>query len=624
MSDIDGSEHEDWTPHLEDHLSVLADALTAAPPETRAELLRLRPLSDKKAKRERAMFMLRDLENSLAELAGKLDSNDRRFRQVRRALEEGDSELLKDLGFSDEYAWLDDCVRALIEGAPFIEVETVGPYISHHLDEDGTLSVTADGFPDDETAGLLVGRVVSSMARQAKNFRTVALLDDIATPDGSDLSKEQSDMFIVAIASVLRHFGLITSEDQAGKRYHLIRESDQIKGVDELTSRLRDCGEGMVDETSDGDVVFYPSELLIERLALDSENRKREFRRRGILLKRNGRPTCHALDAATFLAPRSSAMMHLIMLDKDFVSQQEKTYALVRALDLVTQSRYHNVFYDSEALQPHLIAYTVAELLAEELRRYIRTADRIDDWESFSPEAYVKQHYTTQIIPEDQEIIRFVVDQLVKNHVKPGSVRLAADIGSGPNFYPAMLLAPYIADDGAIDMIDYGTVHHRYVQSVVARYKDSGETGEWAKYEQFMVGVGGPMYTGAFKRVCEVGYPVQGSIFALPRNRYDVVASYFVSDSITTSRSEFWESIQTISQSVRRDGFLIFAHMIGSHEYTAGSNTHFPSVELTTSDVAEAYRDAKLDFELVEVNDKFVKTRDGYRSMAVAIARRTA
>lgn len=568
------------------------------------------------------MFMLRDLEKSMQELDQQLDSADRRVRHVKRALEEGDAEGLKDLGVSDEYAWLDDCVRALIEGAPFLEVETVGPYVSHHLDVDGHLTVGVDGFPADETAGLLVGKLISSMARQAKNYRAVALLDDISSPDGVELTKQQSDHFIMAIGTVLRDFGLITSEDEAGIRYHLIRESDQIKGVEEIISRLRECGHGMVDETPDGDVIFYPSEDLILRLALDSDNRKREFRRRGILLKRGGRPTCHALDSATFLSPRSTAMMHLIMLDKNFVSQQEKTYAIVRALDLVTQSRYHNVFFDTEHLHPPLIAYAIAELLAQHLRQYIRVADRIDGWDKFDPDAYVRNHYTAEILPEDQEIIRFVCDRLKVERAKLGKANLVADIGSGPNFYPAMLLAPYVADDGAIDMVEYGAANRSYMESAFARYKDSGDPGEWAKYEQFMVGTGGSHYSGAYAKVCKISYPVQGSIFALPRNRYDIVTSYFVSDSITTSRAEFWESINAIARSIKPEGLLILAHMIGSHEYSAGANTHFPSVELTASDVAEAYRDAMLDFELLDIKDERIKARTGYRGMTIAIARR--
>jgi hypothetical protein len=624
MTGINDAHMEEWSPYFNDHVAVVAEVLTAEPRQTRAELLRLRPTTDSKVKRERAMFMLRDLERSIAELNGSLDPSDRRVRLVKRALEEGDTEALKELGVSDEYAWLDDCMRALIEGAPFLEVETVGPYISHHLDDIGHLSVTAEGFPDDEVAGLLIGKVIASMARETKNFRMVALLDDIASPDGVELTKHQSDHFIMAFAGVLRNFGLITSEEDAGVRYHLIRESDQVKGVEEIISRLRSCDEGMVDETADGDVTFYPSETLIERLALDSENRKREFRRRGILLKRNGRPTCHALDSATFLSPRSSAMVHLVMLEKDFISQQEKTYAIIRALDLVRQSRYHNVFFDAEHLKPELIAFAVAELMAQHLRQYIRVADRLSDWERFDPEDYVSDHYTAQIVPEDQEIIRFVSEKLKGEHLRLGSASLVADIGSGPNFYPAMLLAPYVADDGAIDMVEYSSANRGYVEAALARYADQGDMGEWAKYEQFMVGTAGRHYHGAYGKVCKISYPVQGSIFALPRNRYDIVTSYFVSDSITTSRAEFWESIRAISQSVKPGGLLVLAHMIGSHEYPAGTNTHFPSVELTPSDVAEAYRDARLDFEMIDVSDDRIKTRSGYRGMTVAIARRTA
>jgi hypothetical protein len=217
-----------------------------------------------------------------------------------------------------------------------------------------------------------------------------------------------------------------------------------------------------------------------------------------------------------------------------------------------------------------------------------------------------------------------VTSRLKELHVKQKSLSLVADIGSGPNFYPAMLLAPYIHDEGAIDMVEYGAANRAYLDSTIARFNDSAESGEWAKYEQFMVGTAGSLYSGAFARVCQSANPVSGSVFALPRRRYDIVTSYFVSDSITTSRAEFWESIRSMAHAVKKDGILILAHMIGSREYSAGANTHFPSVELSVADVEEAYRDAGLEFDIIEANDEHIKARTGYRSMTVAIARFTS
>jgi hypothetical protein len=55
------------------------------------------------------------------------------------------------------------------------------------------------------------------------------------------------------------------------------------------------------------------------------------------VIRRNGRATCQAIDAAGFLDPINQHVMHVVMLDKRLASQQDKAYALLRAIDMVRQ-----------------------------------------------------------------------------------------------------------------------------------------------------------------------------------------------------------------------------------------------------------------------------------------------
>jgi hypothetical protein len=158
---------------------------------------------------------------------------------------------------------------------------------------------------------------------------TAGLRDHLTTDGGVPLLHDQ---------------GVLRPGDISGKDYVLTRERELQALVEPMIDRLRRSTRGTVETNDSSDVIFRPSVPLIRRLALDSDNRKREFARNGVLLQRNGRPTCPALDAANFVNLKSGDVLHVLVFDKWLTSQQDKTYALLRALGVVTQDRYENIF----------------------------------------------------------------------------------------------------------------------------------------------------------------------------------------------------------------------------------------------------------------------------------------
>jgi hypothetical protein len=76
-------------------------------------------------------------------------------------------------------------------------------------------------------------------------------------------------------------------------------------------------------------------------------------------------------------------------------------------------------------------------------------------WGEFDSIEYVSRSYDQTILPEDREIIRAVITSLQRLGVAPGSLERVADVGSGPNFYPAMILAGLLKPGGSIELIEY-------------------------------------------------------------------------------------------------------------------------------------------------------------------------
>src|SRR5262249_19746724 len=104
------------------------------------------------------------------------------------------------------------------------------------------------------------------------------------------------------------------------------------------------------------------------------------------------------------------------------------------------------------------------------------------DWDGFDAETYVHQNYGRGILPEDVQIMRFVVANLRDLQISPESLRVTADIGAGPNLYPGLLLAPYIARDGVLELIDRSAANLRYLRDLLEG-ADGGSQALWSEFE---------------------------------------------------------------------------------------------------------------------------------------------
>lgn len=611
---IDGAHQRPWE---EAEAAFLAKSLTARPDATGGDIVDRVSTPDTATRLARARRMLQRLEHHTATLRTNLPSGHPRLADLMRAITEYDDDELARLGVDVTYAWLDDLLTALISGEPFVEIETVGPYAVHHIDGDGALDVSFDNLPDDERAGILLAAILRDALDGCANVRIVALLDDLHD-DVHDrhLEVPERDRYVVQMTRILYERGVFRSDDVPGDDYVLLRMSADAHRVDQLVDRLEASGRGFLERTDDGDVTFWPSAALIDLLALSSSRREREFARRGIAIRRGGRPTCHAIDAAGFLDPVNRQLLHVVMLDSRLAAQQDKTYALLRAIDVVRQDTHHNVFFDTETLSPELVALVICQLLVNDLQRLIALLGRFDEWESFDADEFRERHYGHKILPEDGDIIDFVVDEMAA--LDPGPAATAIDVGAGPNLYPAMLIAPYVANEGSITLLDYASANLASLDNSLRTL--GADQSPWARFETRMADRD-QRYRGAANRLPSLCRVEEGSIYDLPADAYDIVTSFFVAESITTSRREFRVATRALRDAVRVGGVLVAAYMVGSTGYHAGVGTRFPAVRLFRQDLEEACRDADLDFAIRVVSHD-EKGRTGYQGMAAIVARR--
>jgi hypothetical protein len=606
-------------------LAAAARRLTVRSPRTPQAMWRFKAIGSTAVKLRRAEDLRDRLATSRKAIQADIRSVDGALAlALDSAIDDRDDLRLAALGLNTEYAWLGDVMRAIVAGE-YVDVETLGPYASEHLDGSGRFRVSADNLAPDEKAGVMLARLIRDLAGDFTNVSLVVLLDEYSRGLGQRaLSPVEGDLFVVGMHDILRRSGAILTDDVPGDRFVLLRESSMVPEAERMIAMLRDSIAGVVTYPSERDIVFNPSRAFIESLALHSGNRTRELRRRGIRLQHDGRLLCHTLDAASFLHPICHLTIHLKILDKRFAVEQDRAYALPRALDILRQDNVHDVFFDTSRLSPELVSYAVCRLLAREVDDLLHDLRTYDDWAAIDPEEYVLRNYGRRVLPEDRGIMAFVIDQIERAGLPDHAAPLVADVGAGPNFYPIMLLAPYVSDDGAIDLIEFTAANRGYTEGLLDEARTSAGTPQpWASFQDLMVEMGGDRYADAFERASALATVIEGSIYSLPKGRYSILSSYFVAESITLTRSDFHRAIRSLAMALRPDGILVAAHMLGSREWQAGADTSFPAVSLTVADIEEAYRSAGLEFAIQRFEAPPAdKAREGYHGMAAVVARR--
>jgi hypothetical protein len=239
------------------------------------------------------------------------------------------------------------------------------------------------------------------------------------------------------------------------------------------------------------------------------------------------------------------------------------------------------------------------------------------DWDSFDSHAYVSQNYGHGILPEDMRIMRFVVAELRNMNIAPNSFRATADIGAGPNLYPGLLLAPYVAPSGSLDLVDRSAANLRYLDDAMT----NGAPDVWLEFERDLRRLGHPT---SIRKLRDVAAVRQGSIYDLPAGQYDAVMCFFVAESITDDPEEFATAVDVLMRSLKPSGLFVTAHMVGSTGYGMGPDTQYPACDLTMPEIETVYQPYGTFRSVLATHDSQRAARPGYHGMAALVGRRSA
>ena len=239
-------------------------------------------------------------------------------------------------------------------------------------------------------------------------------------------------------------------------------------------------------------------------------------------------------------------------------------------------------------------------------------------WNRFSSDDYWRRNYS-DLHAEDQEIIHRVSDFLISAFAERPPAERAIDVGSGTNFYPALLMLPWT---DRILLADYSESNVSWLKDQLA---DDTDPWAWLPFWREIQEEKGYSYVDKprlrLREACvsEPGYAgiEQFSIFKLPEARWDLGTMFFVAESITKNPDEFRDALGRFVGALKPGAPFAATFMAGSAGYQV-ADTVFPAVPITRDEVRQHLAELGVREASVELLNKEPEVRDGYAGMIVA------
>ncbi|MBI5733125.1 hypothetical protein HY967_04210 [Candidatus Jorgensenbacteria bacterium] len=229
-------------------------------------------------------------------------------------------------------------------------------------------------------------------------------------------------------------------------------------------------------------------------------------------------------------------------------------------------------------------------------------------WNKFDPYTYIQDNYAT-IHNEDREIIH----RLLKFYASVGKMKLAVDVGTGPNLYPIMLLIPYVQK---VYCVEYSTKNIHYLRDQL-RSLDKNWYTFWD-----LIKSGSPEHQiDLLKHLKKKLIIKKGSIYDLESDTYDIASMFFCAESITDSYEQFRKACLRFMQSVMKNGYLVAAFMENSKGYEM-KDIRFPAFPVDVSLIEKVFAPYTKNLKIEHIPVAKQPLRAGYTGMILLTAQR--
>lgn len=209
-------------------------------------------------------------------------------------------------------------------------------------------------------------------------------------------------------------------------------------------------------------------------------------------------------------------------------------------------------------------------------------------WAGFDSDSYFEHNYR-RVRDDDRSVVALVRDYFAAN-LEPsgdgGGLR-GIDVGTGPNFYPALSMLPFC---DRIDLFEYSETNIAWLERQRSTAWGEVEDSVRAFWEIFSAH---PVYrdscdpAGLGTSLASRTSVVQGSVFDLyvdPHEAYDVGTMFFVAESLSADEREFELAVQRFLGVLRPGGCFAAAMMERSQGYEV-DGVRYPATAVTVDDI---------------------------------------
>ncbi|EFC83082.1 SCO2525 family SAM-dependent methyltransferase [Parafrankia sp. EUN1f] len=234
-------------------------------------------------------------------------------------------------------------------------------------------------------------------------------------------------------------------------------------------------------------------------------------------------------------------------------------------------------------------------------------------WDLFDPKEYHGDNYAV-LRDDDREIIEGVRDFFVTfaAEAADGPTLRGLDVGSGSNLYPALTMLPWCR---RLTLVEFSAKNVEWLRDEVQSYGSSWDPfWDVLSKERAYADAGDPR-----RALAERTEIRRGSVFDLPRARWDIGTMFFVACSISTLKSESERAARCFLDALVPGAPFAMAYMEKSSGYSIGG-VSFPAVPLSMAEIGESIEGIVTDLETHRIETE-VLLREGYEAMVLVRGR---
>jgi hypothetical protein len=204
-------------------------------------------------------------------------------------------------------------------------------------------------------------------------------------------------------------------------------------------------------------------------------------------------------------------------------------------------------------------------------------------WAEFDSEAYF-QHYYGEPHQDDDRVIRLAVAAM-KSAPPIGAELDVVDVGTGPNLFPLFCTLPRAR---RLTAWEYAESNVAWLEAELARPE---ARWQWRHFWDVAREAWEPDCrlpedpTSLLRERCTIS---RGSVFELPKRRWDAATMFFCAESITGSRDEFEAACAAYARCAKPGGMLAAAFLVRSGGYIVADRP-FPVLHVTAEEIEETF-----------------------------------